>query len=285
MSFSLPFVKMHGAGNDFIMVDGRHLPQTGLIAAQIVDLCHRRHGIGADGLMVIQPAAKSDHDFCMTYYNADGGEAEMCGNGARCAVIFAHYLGLARSPCRFTTSSGSLVGKLEGDAVSVTLPPWWDYRPGLPIIGSPFPVHHFVNTGVPHLVIPVADVETVDLPTWGPRLRNHATLGADGANVDWVETQPGSDGYRLRTYERGVEDETLACGTGAAAVAVVLCQQGLATSPVTLLTRGGDRLTVSVNLDPATPSLTLRGPAVVSFTGEIELPDDTDLSKTADSVI
>jgi diaminopimelate epimerase len=272
MSITLPFVKMHGAGNDFILIDGRLLPQQGLVEAQIRHLCHRRLGIGADGLLIIKPAAEPGHDFEMTYYNADGGEAEMCGNGARCAVLFAHHLGLAQTECRFATSSGSLTGKLDAEAVSVSLPPWRDYRPDLDLAGSPFPAHHFVNTGVPHLVIPVADVGEVEVARWGPKLRHHAALGSEGANVDWVETRPGADAYRLRTYERGVEAETLACGTGAAAVAVVLCQQEVTSSPVALLTRGGDRLRVSVNLDPGSPALILQGPAVEAFRGEVELP-------------
>jgi len=273
MGHNLPFVKMHGAGNDFIMVESRHLPAEGLTRAQIAAMCHRRHGIGADGLMVIQAPAVAGHDFAMTYYNGDGGKAEMCGNGARCAVAHANRLGLVSSRCHFETGSGVLAGELSPDGVTVSLPPWRDLRVGLSLAGSPFETHHFVDTGVPHLVIPVPDVAAVDLATWGPMLRRHPDLGTAGANVDWVETRPDPEGYPLRTYERGVEAETLACGTGAAAVAVVLCHLKLATSPVTLWTRGGDRLVVGGDLNTDRGTLWLKGPAVVTFSGEIELSD------------
>ncbi len=268
MAWSLRFVKMHGAGNDFILVDGRSLPPAGLDRARIAALCHRRRGVGADGLLVIRPDREAD--FNMTYYNRDGGEAEMCGNGARCAVSFAQQIGLAGESCRFTTSAGELTGKVVDDEVSVSLPPWRDLKCDLKMDGSPFPQHHFVNTGVPHLVIPVPDVAEVDLMTWGPTLRNHPLLGPAGANVDWIQTPTRDGEFALRTYERGVEAETQACGTGAAAVAVVLCHLGLASSPVLLRTQGGDRLVVSVNLDPQESAVALRGPAVVSFAGEVQ---------------
>jgi diaminopimelate epimerase len=123
------------------------------------------------------------------------------------------------------------------------------------------------------LVITVPDVDDVDLMKWGPNLRQHPDLGTTGANVDWVLHKPRDGEYRLRTYERGVEGETLACGTGAAAAAVVLCRLGLASSPVVLRTRGEDRLVVTVNLNEHDPVLQLRGPAEVSFAGEVEIYD------------
>ncbi len=271
MPNTLAFVKMHGAGNDFIMIDGRALASQGIDHSQIAALCHRRLGVGADGMIVIRSVAEAD--FGMVYYNADGSEAEMCGNGARCAVAFAHRLGMAGRHCRFQTSGGVLSGRLVDREVSVSLPPWRDWRPDLKLEGSCHASHHFVNTGVPHLVIPVPDVATVDVAHWGPLLRHHAVLGPDGANIDWVQTRAVSGAYPLRTYERGVEAETLACGTGAAAVAVVLCQLQLASTPVAVLTRGGDRLIVNVKLDPASPALELQGPVAISFSGEVEIHD------------
>ena len=270
MSATLPFVKMHGAGNDFVMVDGRRLPPGGLDTARIAALCDRRRGIGADGLIVVAPDPA--HDFAMTYYNSDGGEAEMCGNGARCAVAFARALGLAAGDdCRFRTRSGPVTGTFHGDEISVQLTPPRDLRLGLDLgPGSPFPAHHAVNTGVPHLVIPVEDVEAVELSRWGPWLRHHAAFAPAGTNVNWVSAGRGPGAvHRLRTYERGVEAETFACGTGASATALVLCRLGLAASPVALHTRGGDCLTVTVEEADGTTRLHLRGPAVVAFSGEV----------------
>ncbi len=271
MSRILPFTKMHGAGNDFVMVDGRRLAGP-LDRRTVAALCDRRLGIGADGLIVVAPPLSDDAAFRMIYFNADGGEAEMCGNGARCTVAFAAAAGLADGPCRFDTFSGVLAGRLHGPGdVEVSLPPWRDLALGVALPGSPWPEHHRCNTGVPHLVIPVPDVDAVDLATWGPRLRHAPPFGQAGTNVNWVAPDPAGDAWRLRTYERGVEAETLACGTGASAAAVILCHLDRAASPVTILTRGGDRLTVGV--DRAAGTLSLRGPAVASFTGEVTIDE------------
>lgn len=270
MSARLPFVKMHGAGNDFVMVDGSAWPAAALTAGRIAELCDRRRGIGADGLIVVGPAAGGE--VAMTYYNSDGGEATMCGNGARCAVAFARRLGLAREECVLRTAAGPVRGAWEGEEIAVDLPPPRGVRLHLDLAPeSPFPAHHLADTGVPHLVVPVDDVDAVDVAVWGPRLRRHPRLGPGGANVDWVQPGAGGAPHRLRTFERGVEAETLACGTGAAAAALVLCRLGLAASPVPLLTRGGDRLTITVASDAGGERLRLRGPAVVSFTGEVEV--------------
>jgi len=269
MEARLPFAKMHGAGNDFIMVDARRLPAGGLTAARIAALCERRRGIGADGLIVVAPVAGAD--FAMTYYNADGGEAEMCGNGARCAVAFARRLGLApQDECAFQTASGRVAGRWHAGEVAVTLTPPRDLRLNVTVADSPFAEHHVANTGVPHLVVPVADVGDVDVARWGPFLRRHAAFAPAGTNVNWVSPASPSGGpWRLRTYERGVEAETLACGTGASATALVLRALGRAASPVSLLTRGGDVLAVAIEGSGAGTRLQLRGPAVVSFEGEV----------------
>jgi diaminopimelate epimerase len=208
----------------------------------------------------------------MTYFNADGGEASMCGNGARCSVAFARRLGLIDGPCRFSSGSGLLTGEVLGpDQVEVSLPTWRDLELDVALAGSPFPTHHRCHTGVPHLIIPVADVAEVDLATWGPQLRGNPAFGLEGTNVDWVAPSPEGGSWLIRTYERGVEDETLACGTGASAAAVVLCHLGLAESPVSLRTRGADLLVVSV--DTVDKQLRLRGPAVTSFQGEVTIDE------------
>jgi diaminopimelate epimerase len=268
MSKAVPFQKMHGAGNDFIMIAGKDLSGRNLNRSEIAALCDRRTGIGADGLIIVAEPTRPQAAFGMVYFNADGGEAEMCGNGARCTVDFAHRAGLFKAECLFETFSGLLFGTIIGpDEVEVSLPAWKNLEPEVNLTGSPWPVQHSCNTGVPHLVIPVEDVEKVDVRKWGTFFRNHDHFHSAGTNVNWVS--PGSEPghFFIRTYERGVEDETHACGTGASASAVVLCHLKEASSPVSLRTRGGDLLTVSV--DPENAALRLRGPAVTSFKGEV----------------
>ena len=271
MTRTLTFTKMHGAGNDFVMLDGRdlpHPPDRGTIAA----LCDRRTGIGGDGLIIVAPPVSAGASFRMIYFNADGGEAEMCGNGARCTVAFAAERGLADGPVRFDTFSGVLDGRVHGPGdIEVSLPGWRDLELDCALPDSPWPHHHRCNTGVPHLVIPVPDVDAVDLETWGPRLRRAPRFAPAGTNVNWVSPGPQAGQWLLRTYERGVEAETLACGTGASATAVILCHLEQAASPVTVLTRGGDRLTVGV--DRPAGRLTLRGPAVASYMGKVSIDD------------
>jgi diaminopimelate epimerase len=272
--FRLPFVKMHGAGNDFIMVDHRVLAgglSDGKLDGELIAaLCDRRKGVGADGLIIIGPGSDAGTSFRMTYFNSDGGEAEMCGNGARCSVAHAHHLGLAGAECRFDTWSGALSGWVHGPGdIEITLPAWRNLDLAVALTDTPWDLHASCNTGVPHLVIPVADVDAVDLVHWGPRLRRHPLFGAAGTNVNWVSPDGPRGAWRIRTYERGVEAETLACGTGASASAVILCALGRAESPVRLHTRGGDVLAVAVDREAG--ALRLRGPALVAFEGEVVL--------------
>ncbi len=268
MSRLIPFLKMHGAGNDFIMIDHRALNGVTLDSDRIAALCDRRTGVGADGLIIIGPTSSSGSSFRMNYYNADGGEAEMCGNGARCSVGFAHHLGLVQDRCRFDTQAGILDGTRHGpDDIEVTLTPWRNLELEIDVGETPWPAHHSCDTGVPHLVIPVDDIDSVPVTEWGSRLRHHLNFSPAGTNVNWVARVDNSELFLMRTYERGVEAETLACGTGASAVAVVLCRLGLADSPVTLQTRGGDLLMVSIDME--NNEIRLRGPAVTSFHGEV----------------
>jgi diaminopimelate epimerase len=266
---TLPFVKMHGAGNDFVMVDARDLDGRALDGRLIARLCDRRRGVGADGLIVIAPPVSTEAAFRMIYYNADGGEAEMCGNGARCSVAFARFRGLVGDRCLFDTYAGVLEGTSHGeDDIAVTLPAYRDLALDIVLEGSLWPAHHACNTGVPHLVIPVDDVEDVDVARWGREFRFRDEFAPAGTNVNWVA--PGTNGeFLLRTYERGVEAETLACGTGASAAAVVLSSLERADDTVPVRTRSGDLLTVTV--DHADRGLLLRGPAIASFTGEVEI--------------
>ena len=269
MSRTLPFVKMHGAGNDFVMLDGRGL-DTPLSGDTVAALCHRRTGVGADGLIVLAP--ETGYDFRMIYWNADGGEAGMCGNGARCTVEYAARLGLHPGECRFVSAAGEHTGirHAPGD-VEIVLTGWRDLALDLAVAGSPYTEHHFCDTGVPHLVIPVTDLEKVDPKGQGAPLRYADQFAPGGVNVNWIAPDGSPNRFALRTYERGVEDETLACGTGAGAAAVILCHLERAASPVTIRTRGGDDLVIAV--DRAAGTLQLRGPAVVSFEGEVTIDE------------
>lgn len=271
MKQRISFAKMHGAGNDFIMIDQRPLEGETLDRERIAFLCDRRKGVGADGLIMIGPGSGAESAFRMSYWNADGGEAEMCGNGARCSVAFAHEIGLMDTTCRFDTQAGPLEGLWHGhEDVEVTLTPWTDLNLDLELGETPWSALHSCNTGVPHLVVPVENVDDVPLEEWGPRFRHHPLFAPKGTNVNWVAPGPGGQ-FLMRTFERGVEAETLACGTGASAVAVVMCRLGLATSPVSLRTRGGDVLIVSIDMNEH--RLRLRGPAVTSFHGEVWIDD------------
>ena len=271
----LPFRKMHGAGNDFVMIDAADLARAGvrLDRALIARLCNRRLGIGGDGLIVLHP--DPENDFGMAYYNADGGEAGMCGNGARCAFLFARDRGRVGDRGIFTTGAGPIEGEyVDGDVrVDLTPPTNLQTDPDLGL-EHPFPSAHLVDTGVPHLVLPVETLETIDLPKWGPLLRHAPALGAPGANVNWVQERADGTSWLIRTYERGVEGETLACGTGSSAAAVILVHLGMAASPVSLLTRGGYHLNIDVTGTPEGGyALRLRGPATTVFEGEAALDD------------
>lgn len=273
-SARISFVKMHGAGNDFVVLDQRDLPaHPTLTPATIARLCDRRLGVGADGLIIIGAGRDGVSDFRMTYFNADGGEAEMCGNGARCSVAFAHARGLVHQNCSFDTQTGVLTGKVHGpEDITVSLSGWCGLDLDVPVPDSPWDRHCSCHTGVPHLVIPVPDVDKIDLQKWGPSLRRHQLFAPAGTNVNWVASDPATGEFLLRTYERGVEDETLACGTGASAAAVVMCHLKQAQSPVSVRTRGGDLLRITV--EPDTGRLFLRGPACASFEGVVALARD-----------
>ncbi|MEZ4388716.1 MAG: diaminopimelate epimerase [Candidatus Krumholzibacteriia bacterium] len=263
---ALRFVKMHGAGNDFIMVDGRDLPPGGLPRTLIAELCARRTGVGADGLIIVDqegPGAVR-----MTYFNADGGEADMCGNGARCTVAFAHARGLLGAEGTLLTRPARLAARVHGPGdIEVELPGFRDLALDLDLPDAGYPAIHHCNTGVPHLVIPVDDVAAVEVVAHGRALRRLPRFAPAGVNVNWIAPGAADGEWRLRTYERGVEDETLACGTGASACAVVLVETGRAASPVAVRTSGGDLLTISI--DPESRGLRLRGPARVAYHGEV----------------
>jgi diaminopimelate epimerase len=265
----IPFVKMHGAGNDFVVIDRRGIDVGPDVAGFVRAACDRRLGIGADGVLFLDPG-EAGLDFRMRYYNRDGGEADLCGNGGRCLAAFAAARGLGRNGVvRFASPAGRHEARVRPDGVDLVLG-----DVARPALGRAFDtpggsvVGAFVTVGVPHLVVVVPDVDRIDLAAFAPALRGHADLGSAGANVD-VAAVTGPRSARLRTFERGVEGETLACGTGAVATAAVLVAEGRVTAPVELAVASGDRLTVSFEAmgDFGFRGSTLSGPVHVSFEG------------------
>jgi diaminopimelate epimerase len=271
MDNRLPFVKMTGAGNDFVVIDNR-ARRYALSPAQIERLCDRRFGIGADGLLAVEPADGLGADFRMRYYNSDGGEAEMCGNGARCFARFVQTMPRAEAErVRFLTPAGLITGEYLGDEVRVNLTAPTEARIGQRAdFGWGEIEYHFLNTGVPHVVLFVPDVEKAEIVAQGRAIRRSAIFPR-GTNVNFVQVVDAQN-LLVRTYERGVEDETLACGTGVTAAALLTnCVVGNPL-PLRLKVRGGDILTVGARPDgDSFRDVTLTGPAVEVFSGEIPL--------------
>ncbi len=262
---------MNGAGNDFVVLDNRE-NQLDLTRAQIAQLCDRQRGVGADGLLAVEPATASA-DFRMRYYNADGGEAEMCGNGARCFARFAQFLiGTKKESLSFETPAGLISATFHGEAVRIKMSAPHDLRMHL-TAEADGGTHalHFINTGVPHIVVPVSQLGEVRVIPLGSALRYHADFQPRGANVNFMEVRPGG-GIAIRTYERGVEGETLACGTGMVACAIIHSRLTGSAGPVAVTVRGGD--TLSIGFTPegdAYTDVTLTGPADMVYSGQIAL--------------
>jgi diaminopimelate epimerase len=266
------FWKMNGAGNDFVMIDNRTLCYD-LSREQIVALCDRHRGVGADGLIAVEPA-EGGADFRMRYYNADGGEAEMCGNGARCFARFANMLsGWTLEKVGFETPAGLIGATYHGENVRLAMSDPHSLRTDISLdVCSAQKSVHFVNTGVPHAVVAVDDLETVPVREWGAALRYHTEFQPKGTNANFLTATP--EGISIRTYERGVEDETLACGTGMVASALVHHLLTGAASPVSVKVKGGDTLQIAFdkNADGTFRNVTLTGPADIVFEGEIKMP-------------
>jgi diaminopimelate epimerase len=266
----LRFTKMDGAGNDFILIDNR-AGDIDLNRSQIARLCDRHRGIGADGILLLENP--SDHaDFRMRYFNADGGEAEMCGNGARCFARFAQKMAGAKGKISFETPAGVISAELAGDLVTLRMTEPTDLRLGVPLsLGLQNRTVHFINSGVPHVVVPVAQVGGVDVSREGSAIRHHEAFSPKGANVNFIEKR-GPDKIAVRTYERGVEDETLACGTGVVASALIFAVTENVKGPISVLARGGDELRVGFEkIDNQFRNVTLTGPAEFVFDGTIEV--------------
>lgn len=265
----VPFWKMSGAGNDFVIIDHRRP----LIAAeQMADfarlVCRRKFGVGADGLFFIEPSSQAD--FKWRFFNTDGSEAEMCGNGARCVARFAYMHGIAAARMRFSTLAGIIEASVEDTQVTIHLTPPSGLALGQRVqVGSQEYTVHCINTGVPHAVVFVDDLAHADVRGLGYTLRHHADFGPAGVNVNFVALT--EDGLHIRTYERGVEDETFACGTGAVASALIAALLGQAKAPVVVTTSGGVQLCVlfTPQGDNHFTGVQLKGPAHLVYSGEL----------------
>ena len=239
----IAFYKMSGSGNDFILIDNRDgvVGETNL-SRWIASICRRKRSVGADGLILIETSERAD--FKWRFFNADGGEAEMCGNGGRCAARLAHLIGIAGPRLSFETRTGVIQAEITDKRVKLEMPQPSTMELDYPLEGGgeTFTVSS-VTVGVPHVVLWVNDVDAAAVFKVGRAIRHHAHYAPAGTNVNFVQAL--NDGaLAIRTYERGVEDETLACGTGSVAAALVASAKGMATSPAALNTRGGGRLKI-----------------------------------------
>jgi diaminopimelate epimerase len=266
----LDFVKMHGAGNDFVMLDDR----AGRIPWQdhflMAAMAARRTGIGCEGVILVQASTRAD--FRMRFLNPDGAEAEMCGNGARCVAAFAHAIGAAKRTMTMETRCGLMDAELTDHGVRVWMPEpdRRAYDLTVPLEGRTVK-GHFLVAGVPHFVVPVEDVGSVNVEGDGRLLRRHARFAPEGANVDFVAWR-APDRMSMRTYERGVEAETGACGTGAMACAVAAVETAGFTLPIRVRTSAGYELIVDGDWrDGKCTGLTLTGPAKEVYRGTIDL--------------
>ncbi len=253
------FYKYHGAGNDFIMIDGRNLEENLFHEERISHLCNRHLGIGADGLILLQSGGETD--FSMKYFNSDGREGSMCGNGGRCFGMFLRDLGLISNNVRFEGVDGIHVAivlnerdiKLQMRNVDK----WTVHKEG-----------YFIDTGSPHLVVFVNDLENYDVFSKGSELRRDNRFGKGGTNVNFVEIQSETS-FKIRTYERGVEEETLACGTGSVASAIATYIYKKSDNSSFNIDAPGGRLHVSFNSRPniGFENIWLEGPAVMVYKG------------------
>ena len=267
----LNFTKMNGAGNDFVIIDNLALDYS-LSGEQIAKLCDRHRGVGADGLLAVEPAEQGA-DVRFRYYNADGGEAEMCGNGARCFGRYvSRLLDGEKNKITFETIAGTLRAEIIGEKVCIEMsePFGLEINSPVEVDSLGVPVHN-LNTGVPHAIAFVEDVEATEIVKNGAALRYHEHYQPSGTNANF--TQILSPQHLLvRTYERGVEGETLACGTGITACALIHHLLTGAPSPIKVTVRGGDDISigfVTIN-DRKFANVTMTGPADFIFEGEIE---------------
>jgi diaminopimelate epimerase len=265
----LNFTKMNGAGNDFVLIDNR-AQESKISRDQVVRLCDRHRGVGADGVIVLVPCRSGKADWAWEFFNSDGSVGEMCGNGARCFGRFVQKLTGVRDTFTFETEAGVITARFQGDLVTVNLtaPSALRLNEQLPLAAGPQTVHS-VNTGVPHAVLFVPDADQAMVLQWGPEIRRHPHFAPKGTNVNFVQVL-GPGRIRVRTFERGVEGETLACGTGVTASALISSRVHRFGSPVNVRVQGGDELEVSFEeKNGGFADVRLTGPAEFVFSGKI----------------
>ncbi|WP_152287599.1 diaminopimelate epimerase [Flavicella marina] len=257
---NLPFYKYQGTGNDFVMIDNRDLHFQQDDTELINRMCDRRFGIGADGLILLNPS--EEYDFTMVYYNADGNESTMCGNGGRCLVAFAHDLGVIKNKTTFDAVDGLHHATIENGLVNLQM-----------IDVNQISIedtHAFLDTGSPHHVQVVENIGAYDVFNNGKSIRNGAPYFEEGTNVNFAEAIDNNT-FRVRTYERGVEDETLACGTGVTAVAIAMFEQNITSSKqIKLLVEGGELEVSFEKENNGYKNVFLKGPAKFVFEGSFK---------------
>lgn len=243
------------------MVDNRNADYSHLTVQDIYKLCDRRFGIGGDGFMLL--SNKDGYDFEMIYHNADGNIGSMCGNGGRCIVRFAHDLGIYKNEYNFVAPDGPHIATIDGELVALKMSDVSDVQK--------HNSHAVLNTGSPHYVQPVSDIENIDVVQEGRKVRYSKHYSEKGINVNFVEVVNNS-GIKVRTYERGVEDETYSCGTGVTAAALVNYHNDNGFNSIDIETKGG-KINVSFerNIDGSFKEIWLKGPAVKVFEGDIEI--------------
>jgi len=269
----IKFWKMHGAQNDFVLFDDRRGRFPAADRAFIARVAARRSGVGSEGVILIQKSAAAD--FRMRFFNPDGGEVGMCGNGARCVARLAFELGAAGKKMTIETSAGPIKAQVmqKGVRLWMTGPEGWKLGGLLELAGRNL-AYDFVNTGVPHVVIRTAELSKVNVCETGSAIRYHRDFAPAGTNVNFMDVSPDGE-LMVRTYERGVEAETLACGTGVTACGLIAAKRGWVALPVSIHVAGGDVLTVDGRLTAdGADGVTLTGPAEHVFQGTIEYGED-----------
>lgn len=267
----LNFTKMNGAGNDFILLDNR-AAAIRLAPDQIIRLCDRHRGVGADGLLMLVPCTSGKAAWAWNFFNSDGSTGEMCGNGARCFARFVQRTVGLQGDFTFETEAGVIAASFQGERVTVNLTKPRDLRLEEEVeLSTGTETIHSLNTGVPHAVLYVPDADKAMVQSLGSEIRRHAHFGSRGTNVNFVQLL-GPNHIRVRTFERGVEGETLACGTGVSAAAMISARVHNFTSPVKVQVQGGDTLEVGFSDNGGDfEDVRLTGPADFVFEGQMQL--------------
>ena len=271
-SMKIHFTKMHGAGNDFVIIS-KSKNSLKLLTKNIINLCDRKRGIGADGVIIVIKATVDDYDIIMEYYNRDGSRGEMCGNGLRCTAFYAHHKMSLPTKLKVKTDAGILFAEIKSDdQVCIEIPVICQISKTLIEQKNVF----YGNTGVPHAILQVDNIKETNVNKAGKFYRTDPFFAPSGTNVNFIqkvdtEHSEYKNLHLIRTYERGVELETSACGTGISAAALTLYSFFNVSSPINFLTSENDILTVDIPNDSSNSKLYLTGPASIVFDGTFTL--------------